>query len=147
MNSTIKTKRRRYLVDKPFQYRYMSLIAVPLIFLLAGLYYLIYYSVFRQMLIPEAVAVTLLPAMKKVNIVVAFTLPVILFLIIRASLIYSNRIIGPIPRIERDLDRAIAGDYSIRLKARDKDELNDFISKINLLLEKIEVSKLDQRQP
>lgn len=146
MNRTDKTKRRRYLVDKPFQYRYMSLVAIPLVFLLAGLYYLIYYSVFRQMLIPEAIAVTLLPAMKKVNIVVAFVLPAILFLIVRASLIYSNRIIGPIPRIEKELDKAIAGDYSIRLKARDKDELNDFITKINLLLEKIKESKSGQRQ-
>lgn len=146
MDETNKTKRRRYLVDKPFQYRYMSLVAIPLVFLLAGLYYLIYYSVFRQILIPEAVAVTLLPAMKKVNVIVGFALPIILFLLIRASLIYSNRIIGPIPRIEKELDKAIAGDYSIRLKARDKDELNDFISKINLLLEKVEESKSDQRQ-
>ncbi|MFH0763543.1 MAG: methyl-accepting chemotaxis protein [Candidatus Omnitrophota bacterium] len=145
MNEMNKIKRRRYLVDKPFQYRYMSLVAIPLVFLLAGLYYLIYYSVFSEMLIPEAIAVTLLPAMKKVNIVVAFALPVILFLIIRASLVYSNRIIGPIPRIERQLDKAIAGDYSIRLKTRDKDELGDFISKINTLLEKIEESKPGQR--
>ena len=141
MNDANKSKRRRYLVDKPFQYRYMSLVAIPLLFLLAGLYYLIYYSVFRQMLIPEAVAVTLLPAMKKVNIVLAFALPAVLYLIIRASLIYSNRVIGPIPRIERELDRAIAGDYSIRIKARDKDELNDFIAKVNVLLEKIEEAK------
>jgi len=141
MNNPNKRKRRKYLVDKPFQYKYMSFVAIPLLFLLAGLYYLIYYSVFRQMLIPEAVAVTLLPAMKKVNIVVAFGLPVVLFLIIRASLIYSNRIIGPIPRIEKELEKAIAGDYSIRIKARDKDELNNFIAKVNILLEKIEESK------
>lgn len=145
MNEINKMKRRKYLVDKPFQYRYMSLVAIPLVFLLAGLYYLIYYSVFRQMLIPEAIAATLLPAMKKVNIIVAFALPVVLFIIVRVSLVYSNRIIGPIPRIERELDKAIAGDYSIRLKARDKDELSDFISKINTLLEKIEETKANQR--
>ena len=84
MGQANKMKRRIYLVDKPFQYRYMRLVVIPLMLLLAGLYYLIYYSVFKQMLIPEAVAVTLLPAMKKVNTVALFALPVVLFLIIRA---------------------------------------------------------------
>jgi signal transduction histidine kinase len=134
----MKVKRRKYLVNKVFQFRYMFLIVIPLIILLTGLYYLIYYSVFNQMLIPEAVAVTLLPAMKKVDFVMAFGLPVILFLILRTALIYSNRIIGPIARLEKELDKAIAGDYSVRIKTRDNDELKSFISKINLLLEKID---------
>jgi len=134
-------KRHRYLVSKPVQFTFMGIVAVPLIFLLMALYYLIYYSVFSQMLIPEAVAVTLLPAMKSVNIVVLVTLPVILFLILRTALIYSNRIIGPIPRLERELDRALAGDYSVRIKARDKDELRTFISKINGLLEKLDSAR------
>jgi signal transduction histidine kinase len=120
------------------QYTFIGMVVVPLVLLLAALYYLIYYSVFSQMLIPEAVAVTLLPAMKSVNIVVLITLPVLLFILLRAALIYSNRIIGPIPRLERELDRALAGDYSVRIKARDKDELRNFISKINSLLEKLD---------
>jgi methyl-accepting chemotaxis protein len=90
------------------------------------------------MLIPEAVAVTLLPAMKKVDLVLALSMPLALFLILRAALIYSNRIIGPIPRLERELDKAIAGDHSVRIKARKNDELKSFICKINSLLEKID---------
>jgi len=123
---------------KGMQLRYMGLVAVPLVVLLGGLYYLIYYSVFTQMLIPEAIVTTLLPAMKKVNITVAVILPVALYLILRAALIYSNRVIGPVPRLERELDRVIAGDYSVRLKARNKDELQSLISKLNVLLEKLD---------
>ena len=134
-------RRRRYLVNKKTQFRYMSLVTIPLLFLLAGLYYLIYYSVFNEMLIPEAITVTLLPAMRKVNAVVIVAIPVMLFLILRRALIYSNRIVGPIPRLEREIDRALAGDYSVRIKARDKDELRAFIDKINVLLEKIERSR------
>jgi len=119
----------------------MALIAVPLVTLLAGLYYLIYYSVFNQMLIPEAITATLLPAMRKVNIVVVFAVPALLFIILRMALVYSNRIVGPLPRLEREIDKVLAGDHSVRLKARDKDELNTFIKKINLLLEKIEEAK------
>ena len=90
------------------------------------------------MLIPEAIAVTLLPAMKKVNMVVAISGPILIFAILKLALIHSNRIIGPIPRLEKELDKAIAGAYTIRVKARDKDELSSFINKINLLLEKIQ---------
>ena len=137
----IKIRRRQYLVNKPTQLRYMSLVAIPLVVLLGGLYYLIYYSVFSQMMIPEAIAGTLLPAMKKVNMVVFLTAPVLLFVILRAALIYSNRIVGPIPRVERQLDKVIAGDYSVRLKARDGDDLRVFIDKVNTILERLETKQ------
>lgn len=130
--------RRRYLVNKPFQYRYMGIAVVPLVFLLSGLYYLIYYSVFNEMLIPEAIATTLLPAMKRVNVVILVVIPIALFIVLKMALVYSNRIIGPLPRIEREIDRIISGDRSIRLKVRSKDELNAFVNKINMLLDKIE---------
>lgn len=134
-------KRKRYLVNKPVQFRYMSLVAVPLVILSAAIYYLIYYSVFSELLIPEAIASALLPAMKKVNLVLAIAFPIALFVIIRRALIYSNRIIGPIPRLERELDKALAGDFSIRIKTRDKDELSSFVNKVNMLLERVEKTK------
>ena len=137
----IEIKRRKYLVNRIFQFRHIGLVMIPLIVLLASLYCLIYYAVFREILIPEVVVATLLPAMKNVNIAIAATAPVLLFFILRAVLIYSNRIIGPICRVERELDKAIAGDYSVRVKARDKDVLYGFIDKINTLLEKIDTSQ------
>lgn len=136
-----KIIKRRYLVKKDMQLRYMALVAIPLIMALSGLYYLMYYAVLSQILIPEGVSAMLLPAMKKVNTVVAISLPVILFIILRVALVYSNRIIGPVPRIEREIDKVLAGDYSLRLEVRDKDELNNFVKKINLLLEAVEKEK------
>ena len=133
-----KIKRRKYLVNKPVQFRYMGLVIIPLVVLLAALYYLIYYSVFSEMLIPEAIAATLIPAMKKVNLVTVVAAPILLFLILRAALIYSNWIIGPLPRLERALDKVLAGDSSIRVKVRDRDELGTLVKKINAVLEKID---------
>lgn len=131
-------KRHKYLVNKIFQLRYMGLVVIPLILLLTALYYLIYYSVFTEMLIPEAIVVTLLPAMKKVNLILLATVPIFLFLILRTALVYSNRIIGPVRRLEQELDKVIEGDYSVRLKTRHKDELRAFVNKINMLLEKVD---------
>jgi len=134
-------RRRRYLVDRPVQFRYLRLVIVPLIVLLAALYCFIYYSVFTHMLIPEAVATTLLPAMRKVNLGLALASPILIFFIIRAALAYSNRIVGPIPRLEKELEKAIAGDYSVRIKTRDRDELKGFVRKINMLLEAVDQSR------
>ncbi len=136
-----KTKRKKYLVNKNVQLKYMGIVGVPLVVLLGCLYYLIYYSVFTQMLIPEAVSATLLPAMRKVNIICAVAIPVSLFFLLRVALIYSNRIVGPIPRLERTLDKAIAGDFSVRLKSRGNDELGGLIKKINMLLEKVDTAR------
>lgn len=137
----IKIKRRRYLVNKAMQFRYIALILIPLITLLTGLYCLMYYVVLNQILIPEGVVAMLLPAMKKINIIVAISAPVILVVILRIALIYSNRIIGPLPRMEKEIDKILSGDYSLRLKVRDKDELKNFIKKVNMLLEKIKREK------
>ena len=136
-----RIKRRKYLVNKPVQFRYMGLVIIPLVVLLAALYYLIYYSVFNEMLIPEAIAATLIPAMKKVNLVTVIAAPILLFLILRAALIYSNWIIGPLPRLERALDKVLAGDSSVRIKVRDRDELHTFVKKINAVLEKIDPAR------
>jgi methyl-accepting chemotaxis protein len=132
--------RRTYLVDKPVQYRYMGIVFWPLVFIPAALYYLMYYSMFSEMLIPEAVVATLLPAMKKVNLIVLIAAPVLGFVVLRAALLYSHRIIGPIPRIERELDRVLAGDYTVRLHARDNDELKDLVKKLNLVIEHFEAA-------
>ncbi|MFH1622360.1 MAG: hypothetical protein ABIA97_04485 [Candidatus Omnitrophota bacterium] len=128
-------RRRKYLVNKFFQFRYMGMTIIPLIALLLTLYYLIYYCVLNQMLIPEAVAVTLLPAMKKVNMAIAVTGPILFLIILRMLLIYSNRIIGPVQRLEKQLDMFIAGDRSIRIAARKNDELRNFVAKVNSVLE------------
>jgi len=133
-----KIIRHRYFVNKAFQLRFISFVIVPLIVVMVALYSIIYYSVFNEILIPEAIATTLLPAMKKVNIIIAVGMPIFLLILLRTILIYSNRIIGPLARLEKQLDKAISGDYSARIKARNKDELKSLIDKINMLLEKID---------
>jgi hypothetical protein len=41
-----------------------------------------------------------------------------------------------VPRLEKELDRLIAGDYTVRLKTRSKDNLKNFVEKVNLAIEK-----------
>lgn len=134
-------RRRRYLVRKNVQFRYMWLVVVPLVVLLSALYYLIYYSVFNEILIPEALVNTLLPAMRKVNIVLVVAVPLLLVFLIKIIFMQSNRTIGPIPRLEKELDKVISGDYSVRIKTRKKDDLKCFVDKINVLLERLDAER------
>lgn len=134
-------RRRRYLVRKNVQFRYMWLVVVPLVVLLSALYYLIYYSVFNEILIPEALVNTLLPAMRKVNIVLVVAVPILLVFLIKIIFMQSNRTIGPIPRLEKELDKVIAGDYSVRIKTRKNDDLKCFVNKINILLERFDAER------
>ncbi len=47
----------------------------------------------------------------------------------------AHRVLGPIPRIERILDKVIAGDYTQRMSVREKDVLFTFVAKVNKLIE------------
>lgn len=141
-----KRMRRKYLVNKSAQFRYIRLVVIPSLVLSAAIYCFIYYAVFKQMLIPEAIATTLLPAMKKVNIGLIIAAPVLLSIIIRKALLYSHRIVGPIPRLERELDKVIQGDYSVRIKTRNNDELRGLVNKMNSVLESVDKSFVEAKK-
>jgi hypothetical protein len=49
-----------------------------------------------------------------------------------------QRGLGPLPRIERVLDKVLEGNYKERLGVRDKDLLYTFIGKVNKVLDLLE---------
>jgi hypothetical protein len=50
----------------------------------------------------------------------------------------THRYYGPLVSIERFLDQFAAGNYHLRAKIRDKDELHDLVAKLNHVAEEIE---------
>jgi HAMP domain-containing protein len=59
------------------------------------------------------------------------------------AIFYSHRLVGPVYRFERMLDALIAGDYSIRIRIRKRDELREMEALLNRLAETLEVIKND----
>lgn len=60
-----------------------------------------------------------------------------LFIMIVISVIgifYSHRIIGPVYRINRDLQRALDGEEQVKIVVRDYDKFSDLAARINRLL-------------
>ncbi|NQT21842.1 MAG: methyl-accepting chemotaxis protein [Candidatus Omnitrophica bacterium] len=52
----------------------------------------------------------------------------------------SHRFAGPLERVEEDLDKILEGDYSVRFKVREKDDIKNIVNKLNRLLEKFKSS-------
>lgn len=98
------------------------------------LYYLIFNLLAGELAIPEAIAYTLLPVAKKVNLIILISLPTVLLIIWLMALEFSNRIAGPLYRIEKELDQRISGEKKGAIKLRRKDEMKDLVDKINKIL-------------
>ena len=100
------------------------------------LYYLIFNLMAWQLGIPESVAYNLIPVAKKINTILMVALPIALVSIGMIALELSHRIAGPIYRLEKELDRIIAGEKIPQIKLRKKDELKPLVDKINKIISK-----------
>ena len=54
------------------------------------------------------------------------------------TFVVLHRTLGPIPRMEKILEKIINGDYSLRINVRKKDLIRPFVDKLNRVLELLE---------
>jgi len=137
-------RRRRYLVRKGFQLRYVGLIlAVALLSaLISG--YTVYHN--SWILLGDKLANVypqgeLVSIFRSVNVKLAINLIFISILCVGLGIIASHRIAGPVYRMKVFLTGVISGDYTKRLKLRKSDELTDLADVINRLVDKLESEK------
>jgi len=134
--------RKFFLVRNRIERHYLRLIALSLILptLIMGgcLYYVIFNLMAEQLGIPEVVAYHLLPVVKKVNIVLMVSLPMVFLILFSLGLVVTKNLVGPIERLEDELEEIISGNMSKRLRLRRRDELKPLTDSINTLLDKIE---------
>lgn len=135
-------KRKRYFIKTGLQFRYLRVILLaiilPTLLVATCLYYLFFYLMAEQLAIPESIAYNIMPVFKKINLLLLLGLPIISGGILLWGVLVSHRIAGPLYRIEKELDKAAKGDFSIRIKIRKRDELVTLVEGINKLLDKIE---------
>jgi methyl-accepting chemotaxis protein len=137
-------RRTKFFIAKRFQIRYISLILFFMLMtaLLTG--YTVYYTawvMFGEKLAAVYPQGLLLEIVQKVNTVLFLRLVFLTPLVILIGLVLSNRIAGPIYRIHKYLDALCLGDYSERLKLREKDELQDIAASANDLAAKLDDDK------
>lgn len=131
-------KRKRKYLGTRLQKKLLFLIfvsaVVPALVVGMCMYYMIFSLAALQMAIPELIAYNLMPVFHKVNLVIAVALPVVLLLIWLAALELSHRIVGPVFRMERELDERITGAKSGPIQLRKDDEFKGLAEKINKLI-------------
>ncbi|MDP2928633.1 MAG: HAMP domain-containing protein [Candidatus Omnitrophota bacterium] len=135
-------RRKKILANRRVQLKYLVLLivsmAVPLLFTIGCLYYLIFTIMAEQLGIPESIAYNLFPVVKKINAVLAIGLPPLFLLLIWWGTVLSHRIAGPLQRIEKELSKVThSHDFSHRIHLRKSDDVRPVADAINKLLDSL----------
>ncbi|MFH1995837.1 MAG: hypothetical protein ABIJ27_02425 [Candidatus Omnitrophota bacterium] len=133
--------RIKFISNRPLQTKILILITisiiVPLVIVGGCLYYLVFTLLAEQLGIPESIAYNLFPVINKINVMLLVGLPPMLFLLIVWGVFLSHKFVGPLERLERELElMAKKKDYAKRLKVRKGDDIEGIINGINTLLDK-----------
>ena len=138
--------RNIFRVKSRLQHRYLRLIEasilLPTLIIGGCLYYLVFFLIADEIAIPEFVAITLYPALERINMILIIALPAVFIALWGLGLVMAHRIAGPLDRITNELEEIIrTGDYKKRIQVRPQDELRPFVDNIDKLLQKIAEGK------
>jgi len=132
-----KNRRRLFIVDEPFQMKYALLLGLSglAVSLIAGI---VFYAHVNSM---DCGDVTFLAYQRKLLLVkisaVSVIITAFMFLI---GVVLSNKISGAVFSIRRSLKEiADRGDFSIRFRVRDHDELKDLVVDLNKTMERLDM--------
>lgn len=132
--------RTRWITRHPLQAKYLFivLLAILLPTILFGVcfYRVVFNLLAEQMAFPEAITANLIPVIRQVKILIFVFLPIIFVVILLLAIAVSHELVGPIQRLEKDLDRILAGNKKHRTRLRETDDLANVSSKINKILDK-----------
>lgn len=137
----IKDFRRTLVVDKPLQYRIVSLsVASGLIICLVAIFG--QFLLTRRMIIAlenvpagENPTLAVLSEINRASVLFAILTLCALFVTWLLALLFSNRIAGPVFNIVRVVEKYIAGDESVRVRIRKNDFFHPLGETINKLLD------------
>ena len=132
-------RRRRYIVDKPFQYRLIGLLlaiwAANSIFFSIILFYFYEGHIQRfYNLVPREGITPLLSAPVLFTIALGFIAVFGLIMVGIIGMYMSNQIAGPIYRVKLSLNRVSEGDVNFEIRFRDRDFLKDLPGYFNNML-------------
>ena len=114
---------------------------IPTVFVGGCLYYLILAVMAEQIALPDVIARDLLPVIQQINLILAVGLPVVFVVLLSWAVILSFRFVGPLERLEEDLQRIDEGDYSVRLQISHDHDLAPVAGIINDLVDQLDKRK------
>jgi len=131
--------RRQYLVDRPYQFRFVIrlLVVVFAIALVSSLLAmaLLWINMYRPELERQTHIVSaFIGAATILLIELLISIPIVYYVGLRLS----HRVVGPLKRVTRILEAIGAGDFSQRLILRQGDVLEDLAKSINRMAESLQ---------
>ncbi len=136
----MKNKRRQLIINPPIQFKFVFLIfisiSIPAVIIsfwsFAILKNIIATSEPSSEIVKNAIALSV----RKLNLLIVIGFSSIATLLIYWTVLFSNRIVGPIYRLEKELENILENkDRGRRLSFRKDDAFQSLASKINALLE------------
>ena len=87
--------------------------------------------------IPESIAYNIIPAARKVVLIMLMTTPLAITVILLIAYKVTHRIIGPFDRVVRELGECVSGERKGPIMLRKNDKFWPLVDRINTLLERV----------
>lgn len=133
-------QRKSFITSDPAQIKILSLllisILVPVFFVGSFLYLLIFKILSEQPSIPGYVPIALNSIVNRTNVIIMTGFIPLLLLLFIWGVVVSNRITGPLSRLQRELDAMSKGSAKTPLSVRKFDYIAPLVNSINKLLTK-----------
>lgn len=137
---TKNNKRYRTFANKLHREIYLTIVLAalaPCIVITIALYYVIFNIMAGQLAIPEAIAYNIIPAAKKVSLILILAAPASVFIILLLAYRITYRIIGPFDRIVRELVECANDKKRDHIVIRKGDKFKPLVDGINKLIDKL----------
>ncbi len=137
-------QRRQYVVDQQFQFKYVRLTLVFVLFVLvasaAGSYFFIWTFLRRLGLLQNDVMSVISHAL---GFSLLFQLVIAIPFVMVSGTLMTHRVAGPFKRIEMALDGIGSGELNTTLQVRKNDELQSLVNWINRMAQRLEQLRHD----
>jgi len=136
----MRQKRKQLIVNPGVQYKLLCLILVsvliPTLLTFTSLFFLIQSIIVEAQIESEVVYSALMFLTHKVFIILFLGFVFITVLLLTWSLIFIHRIVGPLFRLEKELDKVIDGKTISKIRFRKHDSFKALADKINILIDR-----------
>ena len=127
-------RRRKFIVNPPFQYRFvgamLGFVFVLMLAILAGIYFALWGTLYTFELLHDPVTVSLFTM---AGLAVALELLLLAPFVIWIGILMTHKVAGPLVRIYGALSQMAEGDFDVHLTLRKGDALIELADGINRL--------------
>jgi signal transduction histidine kinase len=138
----MQQKRRQIIVNPKVQYKLLLLILIsvliPTLLTFLSLFFLIQSLVVEAQIDNEVVYSALMFLNHKVFAILLIGFVCITVLLISWSLLFIHRIVGPLFRLEKELDKMISGKKIAKIRFRKYDSFKSLAEKFNILIDRLQ---------